>query len=182
MFVAMGAGAGFCIFVQQYCFGVMGQRLTRRLRQLLFGTILRQVLQTCLLSCFGLVIRMQPYASPDLLLPAFPHTVRLCLSKPRHLQMPASCHLQEIAFFDLDENSSGALSSQLSVDTASIRGAVGDQLGLLAQNLVTFAAGYIIAFINGCVQFDATSSALAVPCKRHPASTPVHGCLNDVKR
>ena len=65
---------------------------------------------------------------------------------------------QEVAFFDLDENSSGALSSRLSTDTASIRGAVGDQMGLLAQNLVTFLAGYIIAFINGYV--------LGLPCSR----------------
>lgn len=64
--------------------------------------------------------------------------------------LTGSCNfLQEVSFFDKEENSSGALSSRLSTDTASIRGAVGDQLGLLCQNLVTFAAGYIIAFING---------------------------------
>ena len=67
------------------------------------------------------------------------------------LSPPVKSLLQDVSFFDLDENTSGAMSSRLSVDTASIRGAVGDQLGLLAQNLVTFLTGYIIAFINGCV-------------------------------
>ena len=57
---------------------------------------------------------------------------------------------QECAWYDEESNSSGALSSRLNNDTSSIRGAVGDQLGLLSQNLVTFIVGYIIAFINGC--------------------------------
>ena len=55
--------------------------------------------------------------------------------------------MQEVAFFDKDENSSGSLSSELAVDTSHIRGAVGDQVGLITQNVVTFIAGYIIAFI-----------------------------------
>ena len=52
-----------------------------------------------------------------------------------------------MGFFDKDENSSGTLSSELAVDTSHIRGAVGDQVGLATQNVVTFVAGYIIAFI-----------------------------------
>ena len=45
--------------------------------------------------------------------------------------------LQEVAWFDKEENASGVLSSQLAVDTAHIRGAVGEgctnsQGGLLA--------------------------------------------------
>lgn len=47
--------------------------------------------------------------------------------------------LQEVGWFDREENASGALSSRLSADTAAIRGALGDQIGLLVQNLVTFA-------------------------------------------
>jgi hypothetical protein len=47
--------------------------------------------------------------------------------------------LQELGWFDREENASGALSSRLSTDTAAIRGALGDQLSLLVQNLVTFA-------------------------------------------
>lgn len=50
----------------------------------------------------------------------------------------SSC-LQELGWFDREENASGALSSRLSADTAAIRGALGDQLGLMVQNLVTFA-------------------------------------------
>ena len=59
----------------------------------------------------------------------------------------SSGSMQEVAFFDKDENSSGSLSSELAVDTSHIRGAVGDQVGLITQNVVTFVAGYIIAFI-----------------------------------
>ncbi len=55
--------------------------------------------------------------------------------------------MQEIGWFDREENQSGALASRLAVDTSRIRGAVGDQLGLLAQNIVTLIAAYVIAFI-----------------------------------
>ena len=48
---------------------------------------------------------------------------------------------QEVAFFDLPENASGAQSTRLAEDTAVIRGAVGDQLGAVAQSLTTFVAG-----------------------------------------
>ena len=48
---------------------------------------------------------------------------------------------QEVAFFDLPENASGAQSTRLAEDTAAIRGAVGDQLGAVAQSLTTFVAG-----------------------------------------
>ena len=48
---------------------------------------------------------------------------------------------QEVAFFDLPENASGAQSTRLAGDTAAIRGAVGDQLGAVAQSLTTFVAG-----------------------------------------
>lgn len=115
------------------------------------------------------------------------------------------CRPQEVGWFDKEENSSGALSSRLSADTAAIRGALGDQViqilqaipgntlqrilesqpsscslweapllaalhvapamqvgysplrgmwtcvqvGLLVQNLVTFAVAYLIAFSSG---------------------------------
>ena len=54
-----------------------------------------------------------------------------------------------MAFFDKAENTSGSLTARLGVDTASIRGAVGDQVGVLVQNLTTFIAAYIIAFSSG---------------------------------
>ena len=57
--------------------------------------------------------------------------------------------VQEVAFFDKDEHSSGALSAELAVDTAHIRGAVGDQVGLVTQNVVTFIAAYVIALVSG---------------------------------
>lgn len=58
-----------------------------------------------------------------------------------------SCVLsQEVGWFDQEENSSGAIAARLSTDTLYIRGAVGDQLGLIIQTLVTIVAAYIIAF------------------------------------
>ena len=54
-----------------------------------------------------------------------------------------------MAFFDKAENTSGSLTARLGVDTASIRGAVGDQVGVLVQNLTTFIAAYAIAFSSG---------------------------------
>ena len=54
-----------------------------------------------------------------------------------------------MGWFDKVENSSGAIASRLSTDTLSIRGAVGDQLGIIIQNLVSVVAAYVIAFIAG---------------------------------
>ena len=47
--------------------------------------------------------------------------------------------VQEVGWFDREENAGGALASRLSADTAAIRGALGDQIGLMVQNLITFA-------------------------------------------
>lgn len=54
-----------------------------------------------------------------------------------------------MGWFDQEENSSGAIAGRLSTDTLYIRGAVGDQLGLLMQNLVTIIGAYVIAFTAG---------------------------------
>ena len=64
--------------------------------------------------------------------------------------------MQEMGWFDREENASGALSSRLSADTAAIRGALGDQIGLMVQNLVTFAGASLVVmipdtWINACV-------------------------------
>lgn len=42
-FVGLGCGAFIANLLQLYCFGVMGEHLTMRLRQLSFSAILRQV-------------------------------------------------------------------------------------------------------------------------------------------
>ena len=55
---------------------------------------------------------------------------------------------QEIGFFDLDANSSGALTTRLSSDASQVRGAVGDTLALLLQNGVCLAFGFLIAFVS----------------------------------
>lgn len=41
------------------------------------------------------------------------------------------------------------MASRLATDAAAVRGAVGDQLGLLVQNLVTMVAGFAVAFAYG---------------------------------
>ncbi len=49
--------------------------------------------------------------------------------------------MQELAWFEEGEHGSSAVSARLANDAAIARGAVGDQLGLLFQNLVTVIAG-----------------------------------------
>ncbi|KAH0993226.1 hypothetical protein GBA52_004709 [Prunus armeniaca] len=53
----------------------------------------------------------------------------------------------EVSWFDDPEHSSGAIGARLSADAASLRGLVGDALGLLVQNLATAIAGLCIAFV-----------------------------------
>eukprot|EP00892_Ulva_mutabilis_P010381 jgi/Ulvmu1/7715/UM039_0021.1 len=55
----------------------------------------------------------------------------------------------EIAWFDRDANTSGNLTSRLARDAPTVRGAVGDTLGVIVQNGVTLTMGFIIAFVNG---------------------------------
>jgi ABC-type multidrug transport system fused ATPase/permease subunit len=55
----------------------------------------------------------------------------------------------EIGWFDLDANTSGALSSRLSSDAPAVRGAVADTLAVILQNVVTLCVGYVTAFVNG---------------------------------
>ncbi|PON64855.1 ABC transporter [Parasponia andersonii] len=52
----------------------------------------------------------------------------------------------EVSWFDEAEHSSGEIGARLSADAASVRGLVGDALGLLVQNTATAVAGLVIAF------------------------------------
>lgn len=52
----------------------------------------------------------------------------------------------EMAFFDQEENSSSRLTMKLEEEAVYIRGAVSDQVSVIAQNLTVLAAGFIIAF------------------------------------
>ncbi|CAI7780578.1 unnamed protein product [Closterium sp. NIES-54] len=53
---------------------------------------------------------------------------------------------QEIGWFDMDENSSGAIGARLATDAAQVRAMVGDQLALIVQNTATLCTGLVIAF------------------------------------
>nr|ASM90199.1 multidrug resistance 5 [Sesuvium portulacastrum] len=53
----------------------------------------------------------------------------------------------EVGWFDDPENSSGSIGARLSADAASVRGLVGDALGLLVQNIATLVSGLLIAFL-----------------------------------
>lgn len=55
----------------------------------------------------------------------------------------------EVAWFDQDANTSGNLASRLAADAPTVRGAVGDTLGIVVQNGVTLGAGFVVAFVNG---------------------------------
>ncbi|KAF5743846.1 ATP binding cassette subfamily B4 isoform 1 [Tripterygium wilfordii] len=61
----------------------------------------------------------------------------LCFEKVVHM---------EVGWFDLTENSSGAIGARLSADAASVRALVGDALAQMVQNAATATAGLVIAF------------------------------------
>ncbi|KAH9620346.1 hypothetical protein KSS87_015949, partial [Heliosperma pusillum] len=62
----------------------------------------------------------------------------MCFEKVVHM---------EVGWFDEPENSSGTIGARLSSDAASVRGLVGDALGLLVQNLASAISGLLIAFL-----------------------------------
>lgn len=53
---------------------------------------------------------------------------------------------QDIGWFDLPENSTGAITTRLAQDALYVRGAVGDQMGTLLMNIAVVAASLGIAF------------------------------------
>ncbi|KAL5700603.1 ABC-type xenobiotic transporter [Ranunculus cassubicifolius] len=61
----------------------------------------------------------------------------LCFEKVVHM---------EINWFDEPEHSSGSIGARLSADAATIRGLVGDALGLLVKNTASAVSGLVIAF------------------------------------
>jgi ATP-binding cassette subfamily B (MDR/TAP) protein 1 len=70
------------------------------------------------------------------------------LAKRVRVLMMQALLRQEVGWYDDDRNSSGVLSSKLATDAAAVRGQFGDTMGLLAQNLVTVLAAYIISGIS----------------------------------
>ncbi|XP_077347374.1 ATP-binding cassette sub-family B member 5 isoform X2 [Lithobates pipiens] len=56
---------------------------------------------------------------------------------------------QDIAWFDDKKNSTGALTTRLSMEASQIQTATGSRLGLVAQNLGSMGLSIIIAFIFG---------------------------------
>jgi hypothetical protein len=79
---------------------------------------------------------------------------------------------QEAAFFDRPENAPSALMSSLAGDAASVRGAVGDRLGVLATVLSCIVASYTIAFINRCARPVCTPCAHQGVCVQAQAQAP----------
>jgi len=96
-FVIFAIVIGIGYVTQFWTFGVVGERMTTRLRTELFEAFLRQ----------------------------------------------------EIGYFDLKENSVGALTSKLATDAAVVKASVTDRLGLIVMNAVTMVVGLTIAFIYG---------------------------------
>ncbi|CAI5535201.1 unnamed protein product, partial [Closterium sp. Naga37s-1] len=58
---------------------------------------------------------------------------------------------QEMAWFDRDDNSSGAIGSRLSSDATHVHSIVGDRLSLAVQNAATLVAGLILAFSSSWI-------------------------------
>jgi ABC-type bacteriocin/lantibiotic exporter with double-glycine peptidase domain len=55
---------------------------------------------------------------------------------------------QNIAFFDEEENSSGAITSKLAEDATQIQGLTGQLLGSILQSIAGLVVGLVIAFVN----------------------------------
>lgn len=54
---------------------------------------------------------------------------------------------QEVAYFDDEKNSVGALCARLSGDCSNVQGATGARIGIIVQAISTLAVGTVLAFI-----------------------------------
>eukprot|EP00475_Leptophrys_vorax_P021218 TRINITY_DN2894_c1_g1_i1.p1 TRINITY_DN2894_c1_g1~~TRINITY_DN2894_c1_g1_i1.p1 ORF type:complete len:1196 (-),score=184.34 TRINITY_DN2894_c1_g1_i1:1134-4307(-) len=95
VFVCMG-GASFCAYtLQHYNFGVVSEHLTKRVRELMLRSILRN----------------------------------------------------EIAWFDSDANSSGAVAARLASDATLVKAAIGDRISVIVQNASLIIVAFVISFV-----------------------------------
>ena len=97
LFVGLAFYMAIVVGFQNYLFGLIGERMTTRVRAALFQALL----------------------------------------------------IQEVGYYDLKENSVGAVTGKLSSDAAMVKAGLSDRLGLTVQNLFTLVAGLGIAFYFG---------------------------------
>lgn len=71
---------------------------------------------------------------------------------------------QEIAFFDDDKNSVGALCARLAGDCSNVQGATGARVGIMLQAVVTLAVGMLIGFVFSWQQTLLTIITLPFLC------------------
>ncbi|KAH8372084.1 hypothetical protein KR093_010043 [Drosophila rubida] len=112
IFIGIGLMAGLGTMLQSYMFTTAGVKMTSRLRQTAFKTIMSQ----------------------------------------------------EIAFFDDDKNSVGALCARLAGDCSNVQGATGARVGIMLQAVVTLAVGMIVGFVFSWQQTLLTIVTLPFLC------------------
>ncbi|KAM3576986.1 hypothetical protein VYU27_001127 [Nannochloropsis oceanica] len=102
MFPILAAVVAGATFTQLLAFTVMGERVTTRLRDMMFRATVRQ----------------------------------------------------DIAYFDKEENSTGAITARLATEVTLVKNVTGQNLGRSVQNLVTIAAAFTIAFAFGSLKMS----------------------------
>ncbi|XP_032292618.1 multidrug resistance protein homolog 49 [Drosophila virilis] len=112
IFIGIGLMAGVGIMLQSYMFTTAGVKMTTRLRQRAFKTIMSQ----------------------------------------------------EVAFFDDERNSVGALCARLAGDCSNVQGATGARVGIMLQAVVTLAVGMIVGFVYSWQQTLLTTVTLPFLC------------------
>lgn len=95
VFVCLGIISFLVYTLQHYNFGIVSERLTKRVRELMLGAILRN----------------------------------------------------EIAWFDDERNSSGAVAARLSSDATLVKGAIGDRISVIVQNFSLILTAFVISFV-----------------------------------
>lgn len=167
MFPILACVVAVATFTQLLAFTVMGERLTTRLRDLAFRNIVRQVrarsFPFCLCSSFWgerqldkslvrivLLTRRPPATRPDT---HTPH--RAGAHDPT--QTPTTSQTQtpqDVAYFDKEENSTGAITARLATEVTLVKNVTGQNLGRSVQNVVTVAAAFTIAFVFGSLKMS----------------------------
>ncbi|GAB6020133.1 hypothetical protein CHUAL_002862 [Chamberlinius hualienensis] len=137
------------------CLGALGMGLSMPAYAILFGDVMGalaicdddlKMQRTTFYACMFLVIGVCAGLASFFQIFSFTYAGECLTRRLRQLSFRAMLK-QEMAFFDDQKNSVGALCTRLSADAASVQGATGSRIGTIIQSFCTLGAACVVSLV-----------------------------------